>query len=121
MRFIAIITAMLPFLGFTFIAWGQPQGKWANLDRYPSCEIAFTFQSKNTVLLPDIRNPEKQIIASWRMQNNTIIITDKNKKWESYYSYHEDRIIWKSIKTLGQTQNIVNQYSLKDRTLKPCP
>ncbi len=121
MRFIAIIMAMAALASTTFIAWGQPQGKWANLDRYPNCNIAFNFKSNGTVFLPDIRNPKKQIIANWRMQNTTIIITDRNKRWESYYSYRKNKIVWKSVKTLGQTQNIANQYSLKDRTLRPCP
>lgn len=118
MRLFALIT-LLASLGLP--AWAEPKGKWANLDRYPSCNVAFNFRSNGTVDLPDIRNPQKIIVANWRMQNNTIIISEDNKKWESYYSFRNNKIVWLSIKTLGKTQNITNQYSLSERTLRPCP
>lgn len=119
MRFKAVIGAIL-YMGIAAIAWGQPQGKWGYLDRDPSCKMAFDFKPNGVVVLPDIRSPQKQVVANWRMQNKTIIITDRQKKWESYYSYQGNEIIWQSIKTLGKTQNITNQYALSDRSLKPC-
>lgn len=119
MRFKAIISGIL-YMGATAIAWANPQGKWAYLDRDPNCNMAFDFRPNGVVILPDIRNPQKQVIANWRMQNKTIIITDSQKKWESYYSYQSSKIIWQSVKTLGKTQDITNQYSLSDRSLRPC-
>ncbi len=113
------LMAPISFILVSF-AWAKPSGKWANLKRFPGCTVAFNFRSNGTAELPDIRNPQKKIIASWRMQNNTIIITEANKKWVSYYSYRNDKIVWLSVKALGKTQSVTNQYSLSDRTLTPC-
>lgn len=50
MRFVAYLLATI-FL--TATAWAEPVGKWANLDRYPNCEVALNFNANGNVLVPN--------------------------------------------------------------------
>lgn len=117
MRFVAYLLVTI-FL--SAVAWAEPVGKWANLDRYPNCDVALDFKANGSVFVPNPKKSGQTLDANWRLQGATLIITDKKNDWESYYDYKGDSIVWKSVKTLGKTQNISNQFSLQDRTMVPC-
>ncbi|MFV0430589.1 MAG: hypothetical protein ACK5MJ_00245 [Alphaproteobacteria bacterium] len=117
MRLIAFIMATMMF---AFSASAQPVGKWANLKRYPNCDVFMQFNADGSALVPNSNASGKTMQATWRLQGSTLIIKDRQNDWESYYDYKGNKIIWKSVKALGKTQNITNQFSLDDRILNQC-
>ncbi len=115
-------TIILAFILFMISASSiaNPEGRYANLKKYPNCETYFEFVNGGIVYVPENAS-NSMITASWRKRGDIIII--QTNLWESHYQYQasEQKLIWSSIKIGKDLRNIKRQYSLEDRTLSACP
>lgn len=102
------------------VSFADPEGKYANLNKYPNCEVYFDFIDDGVVYVPDNSN-NRMINASWGKKGGLIVV--QTNLWESYYQYieTEQKLIWNSIKIGKDLRDITKQYALTERTLSACP